>query len=114
MSFEITDTTGNSINDYAIYMDVKMIKDRHHFEYTLKCEKNNDNSEPATTKIELVFAYDATNNSGGYQASAPGVKVIVSNFDTDFLVGLKNSQNITLSPIQPALLDPLKLWWDGD
>jgi hypothetical protein len=98
MTFKITDTTGTRTDGYDIYMDIKMIKDKHHLEYSLMCEKSNDNSEPAATKVELVLAYDATNNSGGYRMGARGIKPLVDNFDTDFLVGLQNSQNIKLSP----------------
>jgi hypothetical protein len=105
MTFKVTDITGDRFNGYATYMDIKMIKDRHHFEYSLKCEKKNQDNAPATTKAELVFAYDSTSNSGGYGAGALGIKVLIDNFDKDFLVGLKNNQNITLSPIKPTFLD---------
>lgn len=114
VTFKITDTTGNRTNGYGIYMEVKMIKDRHHFEYSLMCEKNDDSGMPDATKVELVFAYDSTSNSGGYKKRAHGIKVLIDNFDTDFLVGLKNNQNIKLSPIQPTFLDLLKHWWNGD
>ena len=114
MTFKVTDITGSRTNGYAIYTDIKMIKDQHHFEYSLKCEKNSEDSAPAITKAELVFAYDSTSNTGGYGAGAQGIKVIIDNFDNDFLVGLKNNQNIKLTPIQPTFLDPLKHWWSGD
>jgi len=112
MTFKITDTAGNRGDGYAIYMNVKMIKDRHQFEYHLKCEEND--SKPTITKTALVFAYDATNNSGGYGMSATGINVLIENFDNDFLPRLKTSQNIELSAVKPTFLDPLKHVWNGD
>jgi hypothetical protein len=114
MTFKITDTTGNQTNGYAIYMEIKMLRDEHHIQYTLKCEKNTDNSNDVETKVELVFAYDATFISGGYQKNARGVKVLVDYFDTDFLVGLENNQHIKLITLKPTFFDPLKHFWNGD
>ena len=114
ISFRITDTTGSRADGYAIYTAIEATKNLHQLEYHLRCEESDNNSEATTTKIALVFAYDATNNSGGYQKNGRGVNVLVDRFDEDFLPGLKKSQNIKLSPIQPTFLDPLKHLWNGD
>jgi hypothetical protein len=114
MTFKVTDTVGWPAEGYAIYMNIKTMYDGHHIEYSLECEKNNDNGDPNTTKIELVVAYDATTLTGGYRDKAAGIRAIIKNFDENFLVGLQKSQNIKLTVIKPTFPDPLKHAWNGE
>ena len=110
MTFNVTDTVGSQANGYAYYSDITMIKDGLHLEYSLEFE----NEVGMTSKVELVSALDLTNLSGGYRSGAHGIVVLVSYFDSNFLLGFQKSQNIQLSPIKPTFLDPLKHWWTGD
>ncbi|WP_428330298.1 hypothetical protein [Mucilaginibacter sp.] len=111
VSFEITDTTGNIKNGYAVYITIYLKDDLHNIEYGLKCKENNSNSGSINTIIKLVKAYDKSNNTGGYYIDGKGVKPLVNTFEVNFLVPLRNTQKLksrlynslkAYSPAKPA------------
>lgn len=90
VTFKITDTVDNSKNGYAIYMTIEIKSNKHNIEYGLKCEKNNHGAA-AKTIIQLVQAYDKTNNIGGYSKDVKGVKALVDEFDSNILKHLQGN-----------------------
>ena len=111
MTVNVTDTVGSPANGYAMYLDLKMKKDRHQLEYTLKCE----NEDTVTSKVALTFAYDATNLSGGYGNNATGIGVIIKHFDSDFLAGFQKSQRIKIDcKLSQPFSIRLKHAWNGE
>ncbi len=98
VSFKITDTVGNSNTGYAIRLDIEIKHQMHDITYNLQCEEKRGIDVSPKTIVELLGAYDKTDNIGGYIAEAKGVKLLVDDFETDFLFGLKHSQNVQVIP----------------
>jgi hypothetical protein len=100
VTLKITDTTGNERNGYAIYMDVEVKGLTGDILYGLKCGKSNDDGEPATTLIQLISAFNAKDYKiGGYGIKGIGVKNMVKDFDTGFLVELQKKQKMSINPL---------------
>lgn len=98
VTFKITDTVGSRSNGYGIYMTIGMKKNGHDITYRLMCE-GDDNNSIVKTKVHLILAFDETAKTGGYQLNGKGIKPLVDDFETDFLVGLKNKQNLQIIPL---------------
>jgi hypothetical protein len=98
VKFKVTDTVGSKDNGYAIYLELETIVNQDSIQYGLKCEEYQGNK--GKTIISLVEAYNKTKNTGGYSKNAKGVNPLVSNFDTNFLTPLKNSQNVQITPFE--------------
>jgi hypothetical protein len=96
--FKITDTTGNAKDGYAIFITVELKQFNNDFLYSLKCEKNKK-AKQAQTIIEMVMAYDKIKIAGGYNKDAKGVAHLVNYFDVNFLVPLRNFQNINITTL---------------
>lgn len=96
VSFKITDTVGNRKDNYAIYMTIVVKIQKDSIIYSLKCEDDNFNK----TNIKLVQAYNQTQNIGGYNRDAQGIKLLTEYFDHIFLIELQKQENIHLNSIQ--------------
>lgn len=78
VAYKITDTVGNHDNGYANYMTIE-IKKQHNIRYRLMFEP--DNNKVIKTNVNLILAYDETNETGGYQMKAKGVQTLVNQFN---------------------------------
>jgi hypothetical protein len=97
VSLKITDTAGNKEIGYAIYMDVEVKGLTGDILYNLKCEKSDNDVEPAQTLIQLIGVFNTKNYKiGGYGIKGIGVKSMVKDFDTGFLVDLQKQQNMSI------------------
>lgn len=95
VSLKIADKVGSEENYYATFITIEMQINERSIEYSIKCEENSV-KKLKTTTISLVEAYDKTNNTGGYDKEAKGVKSLVNEFDDFFLKPLSNTQKISL------------------
>jgi hypothetical protein len=98
VSFKITDTVGDNNTGYATRVDIELKHQMHYITYNLQFEEKKDGMI-VKTSIELLGAYDKTGNIGGYIKEAKGVKPLVDVFESDFLIPLKNKQNINITPL---------------
>jgi hypothetical protein len=97
VSLKITDTTGNEENGYGIYIDIVVKGLKGDILYNLKCEKSNDDGEPAKTLIHLIGVFNTKNYKiGGYGNEGTGVKDMVKDFDTGFLLDLQKQQKMSI------------------
>ncbi|MDB4922229.1 MAG: hypothetical protein JWQ54_4212 [Mucilaginibacter sp.] len=93
--FSIGEILGNKTSGYAYDITIKMKDKSHDLLYELKFE-DTDGIRP-TTKLLLIGAHDLTNNTGGYGLKAIGMKLLLDNFDSDFLIQLKNIDIVILT-----------------
>ncbi|MFS2187773.1 hypothetical protein ACCC92_13930 [Mucilaginibacter sp. Mucisp84] len=96
--FKITDTTGNKQNGYGIYMNLEIRNSNSDIEYNLKCEEK-DNEGIRSTIVKLIGIHDKNNYKlGGYGIEGIGVRQMVSDFETGFLVKLKEKEGVAVKP----------------
>ena len=98
IKFTLTDTTGNSKNGLAYFIDLELKKKDKDILFTIKCnDERNQNSSAPRTDIKLVFAFDKLHTIGGYNRNATGIKPLINRFDLDFLTPFKNDQHLTIT-----------------
>jgi hypothetical protein len=94
---KITDTTGTLEKGYTYYISIELKSKGNDVLYSIACESSRNVASETT--IELVMAYDKINNIGGYSLEAKGIEPLVNIFDANFIITLKNSQNLKISPL---------------
>ncbi|HJP63592.1 MAG TPA: hypothetical protein VJ844_09135, partial [Mucilaginibacter sp.] len=86
--FKINDTVGDKTDGYAYETTLSIKDSTQNLLYELKFYDMG--KEKKGTEILLIGAHDMNRNQGGYGINAIGMKPLLTNFQSEILVSLKN------------------------